>query len=104
MHNVIFISCKLTIRGIRQGCHLSSLIFILATEVYSCKIRQSKCIKGIAIPNDKDEKLTQYADDLTLFLSDESSITKALSYVHDFYVLSGLKLNKEITQAMWIAL
>ena len=89
-------------RGIRQGCPLSALIFILATEVYSCKIRQSKCIKGIPLPNEKEAKLTQYADDLTLFLSDENSITKALSYAHDFYVLSGLKINKEKTQAMWI--
>ena len=86
MHNVIFISCKLTIRGIRQGCPLS-LIFVLATEVYSCKIRQSKCIKGIPLPNDKEAKLTQYADDLTLFLSDENSITKAFLYAHDIYAI-----------------
>ena len=81
---------------------LSSLIFILATEVFSCKIRQSECINGIPLPNEKEAKRTQYADDLTLFLSDENSITKAISYAHDIYVLSGLKLNKEKTQAMWI--
>ena len=58
--------------------------------------------KRNTIAKRKGGKLTQYADDLTLFLSDENSITKALSYAYDFYVLSGLKIHKEKTQAMWI--
>ena len=54
-------------RGIRQGCPLSALLFILAVEILSIKIRGQPSIKGITI-NTQEIKLTQLADDTTLFL------------------------------------
>ena len=36
--------------GIRQGCSISPLCFILACEILSCHIRQNKQIKGIRLP------------------------------------------------------
>ena len=91
--------------GIRQGCPVSPLCFILAVEILSCKIRQSVNIKGICLPkvDNKSQimKILQFADDTTLTLSDEKSLTNALEIINKFALISGLKLNKNKTEAMW---
>ena len=53
-------------RGVRQGCPLSPYLFILSVEVLANAIRQKKEIRGISVKN-KEIKLSQYADDTTLF-------------------------------------
>ena len=70
--------------GIRQGCPLSPLCFILACEILSCHIRQNKTIKGIQMPLSIDGrneiKIMQFADDSTLFLADETSSVFHVSF------------------------
>ena len=61
-------------RGIRQCCPLSALLFIIVAEVLAHTIRKSPKIEGIAINNNNDIinlKITQLADDTTLFLKNE---------------------------------
>ena len=53
-------------RGIRQGCPLSALLFILAVELLSFHIQHDKNIKGILLHN-QEIKISQLADDTTLF-------------------------------------
>jgi len=47
-------------------------------------------------------KLVQYADDLTLFLSDLTSVQNFFKLLDRFGKLSGLKINYTKTEAMWI--
>ena len=54
-------------RGCRQGDPMSPYIFILCAEVLGEMIKKEKNIKGIKI-NDKEYKLSQYADDTQIFL------------------------------------
>ena len=60
-------------RGVRQGCPLSSQIFILCIEILTQTMRKNKNIKGITIDGQKI-KISQYADDTTLIL-DGSSVS-----------------------------
>ena len=58
-------------KGVRQGCPLSALLFLLVVEVLAIKIRNNNKIEGICIPNydkvNKTEiKISQLADDTTL--------------------------------------
>ena len=91
--------------GIRQGCNLSSLAFVLAVELSAIKIRQCNKINGILLPGQYENieiKLAQYADDTTLLLNDNSDVIETLTVLEDFKSFSGLHLNMQNTEAMWV--
>lgn len=83
-------------KGIRQGCPISALLFILAVEIMATMIRENTDIIGIDIM-DKTFKISQLADDTTLFLKDDMSLKAVIRLLEDFQKMSGLKLNKEKT-------
>lgn len=92
-------------RGIRQGCPLSALLFVIVAEILATKIRTSNQIEGIQIISNNEEKaikISQLADDTTLFLKNENEIKSALSIINDFGKHSGLKLNINKTEGMWL--
>ena len=80
-------------RGVRQGCPLSPYIFILCTEVLCRRIKQDNTIRGIHF-NNVEFKLSQYADDTTLFIdNDDNSINSVVRIINDFSNISGLHIN-----------
>ena len=89
-------------RGVRQGCPLSPLLFVLAVEMLALKIRQDQLCRGIEYPNGENAKISQFADDTALILEDTTSLRNAMNTVNSFGVLSGLQLNKKKTKALWI--
>ena len=58
------ISDQFTIhRGVRQGCPVSALLFILCVEIVTLRIRQNKELKGFIFKhNVRPVKVAQYAD------------------------------------------
>ena len=87
-------------RGVRQGCPLSPYLFILCVEPLAHKIRNTNEIKGIKIDN-LEHKISQYADDTTLFLKGElSSFSLTFKLLDSYSTISGLKVNKEKTQVL----
>ena len=88
--------------GIRQGCPFSPLAFVIGIELLAIKFRQSSAIKGLDICPEKVLKVLLYADDITMFLKDEKDVETALKILEDFTVISGLHLNKNKSEAMWI--
>ena len=89
-------------RGVRQGCPLSPLLFVLCVELLAQKIRQNPEITGIELPNSIEAKLSQFADDTTLICKDTMSLRGSMSVLGSFGEISGLKLNSKKTKAMWI--
>ena len=79
-------------RGIRQGCPISALLFILVAEVLAINIRTNLNIKGLTT-NNCEFKIAQLADDTTLFLADLDSLETAIEMFKNFGIVSGLKLN-----------
>lgn len=92
--------------GLRQGCNLSPLLFIISAEIMASRIRQSKQIHGIELPDVYQDitevKLTQFADDTTIFVKDNVSINNVIKVLDEFAVLSGLHLNKAKCDTVWI--
>ena len=87
-------------RGVRQGDPLLAYLSIIALEVLLVKIRSEEGIKGTVV--DKEIKLAAFADDLTTFLHDVYSIENLSATPYRFGICSGLKLNAERTEALWL--
>jgi hypothetical protein len=90
------------LRGVRQGDPSSPYIYLICAEILSLLIRQNDRIKGIRL-NDKECLLSQFADDTTLYLDgSEASFNEAIATLLKFSKISGLKMNTEKTQVVWI--
>ena len=89
-------------RGCRQGDPISPYLFVLAAEFLAESIRSNTNITGITLYN-KEHKLSQYADDTTLFLKyEEQNIRNCMGSLLEFEGMSGLKVNKEKTKVVKI--
>ena len=88
-------------RGVRQGCPLSGLLFIIGIELFARALKNDQSIKGINVET-KEIKITQYADDTTVFVRDEESVEQLLRLLDEFKLISGLEINTSKTEAMWL--
>ena len=100
-----WLSSKLSLtRGIRQGCPISALLFILAVEILALNVKQNQNIKGFVL-NERDQKmvkLSQYADDTISILRDHTDIPEMLNVISKFGDVSGLRLNLPKTEGIWL--
>ncbi len=79
-------------RGVRQGCPLSPLLFVLVAESLGNVIRSNNNIKGLPIPG-SCMKMSQYADDTTVFVSDAKSLHEIKKSTELYERGSGAKFN-----------
>ena len=88
-------------RGVRQGCPLSGLLFVIGIELFARALQRDPTIKGIPV-GQNEIKVTQYADDTTVFVRDLESVSQLLKLLNDFKCFSGLEINTHKTEAMWL--
>ena len=91
-------------RGVRQGCPISPLLYVLISEVLGACIRQCPDIKGFQLPGVEglEFKLSQYADDSTSIVKDERSLCALFKVISRYERGSGAKLNLTKTEGMWL--
>ena len=97
----LFISKSCTmIRGIRQWCPISALLFILTTEILASRITSTKNINGFKTGNNTEIKMLQLADDSTNTLKDINSVRHVIDIKNIFSVVAGPKLNIKKSECM----
>ena len=90
-------------RGLRQGCPLSAPLYVIMAEILAIHIRTNPNIHGLRPPNaHTDVKLSQYADDTTLLLTDDNSITHVFKTLTLYEHASGAKINKSKCKGLWV--
>ena len=88
-------------RGLQQGCPASALLFALVVEILAIKVRETNTVKGIEVSHNIF-KISQYCDDTTLFVNNISSADNVICIVNEFGTASGLELNMDKCDFMWL--
>ena len=84
-------------RGVRQGCPLSPLLFIICNEVMSNWIKGDNNVEGIMI-NHVEIKINMYADDTTFYVKNTKSLFRILHILDNLKIYSGLCINRNKTE------
>jgi hypothetical protein len=88
-------------RGIRQGCPVSALLYILSAEILASQLRECKDIKGICI-GEYEYKSCQHADDTFVLCDDTNSLSITLNVINEYSAYAGTKLNVKKSEGMWL--
>ena len=90
-------------RGVRQGCPLSALLYVLCAEVLAIEIRSNSKIIGYKFNKSKDQhKLTQFADDNAIVLTTEASILELFVSLEIYEYATNARINKDKTVGVWL--
>ena len=89
-------------RGVRQGCPLSPLLYVISIEVLAVCIRTSPRIAGVALPHSLEEfRCSGYADDTTVAATTDASIEETFHLYALYERASGARLNRGKSKGMW---
>jgi len=80
-------------RGVRQGCPLSPLLYILVAETIACAIKKDLNIDGFRLLNGEHVKIFQYADDTTIIVHSDHALRSLFALFERYERASGAKLN-----------
>ena len=85
-------------RGIRKGCPISTLLYVLVAETLAEAVREDSEIKGIRLPDGLIYKWVGYSDDGNATLSDFNSVNKLFVLLEIYQRASGGKVNLQKIQ------
>ncbi|CAB4016368.1 Hypothetical predicted protein [Paramuricea clavata] len=89
-----FISTDFNItHGVRQGCPLSPLLYVLVIEALAITIQKDPEIDWYPLPDGTQQKVCQYADDTMALVTSDHSTTKLFSTFTWYEKTSGAKFN-----------
>ena len=89
--------------GVRQGCPLSPLLYVLVSEVLAVNICCNPRISGLCLPGALPlSPISQYADDTSLILTSDDAIVAAFETYALFEQASGSKLNQSKSKGLWL--
>lgn len=88
-------------RGVRQGCPLSAILYVLASEALGSSVRKST-LSGLVLPDSEPITISQYADDTTIIVTKNYEFDTVNQLVNTYETGSGAKLNRSKSRGLWL--
>ena len=96
-----FLSKQISLkRGVRQGCPLSALLYVMVIEVLAIQLRINPNIVGFQIGEEKIVS-THYADDATIVIKQNRCFKEVIKEITDYENASGAKVNYDKSRGLW---
>lgn len=90
-------------RGVKQGCPLSPLLYILTMEVLAVSVRKNPAISSLSIPRVADlPVLSLYADETSVVVTSDQAIVAVFETYHLFEKASGAKIKLDKCEGLWL--
>jgi hypothetical protein len=86
-------------RGLRQGCPLSALLYVLVSEIITNYIRKLPSVRGLHLLG-TEHKICNYADDTNFLVTDFKSVQQIFNIYKTFKSASGATLKEEKTKIL----
>ena len=87
-------------RGVRQGCPLSPLLYVLIIEILASQFRSNSDIVGFTVGGEKTVSM-HYADDAVITIIQNKCFKEVLKVLTAFERASGAKVNYDKTKGLW---
>ena len=87
-------------RGVRQGCPLSALLYVMVIEVLALQLRTNPNIVGFTIEGEKIVS-AHYMDDATIIIKQNRCFKEVIKELTEYEEASGSKVNYEKTKGLW---
>ena len=87
-------------RSVRQGCPLSMILFTITTIPLIHMIENNNKIRGIKTKFNNEIKVLAYADDMTIFITNNSGIEETYKIYKKYALASECKLNEDKTEIL----
>jgi hypothetical protein len=91
------------LNGIRQGCPLAPVLFVLAVDTLYDQLEVTPNLTGIRLPTGDTITAAGYADDTTVYLADPGQARPLRSTLLDFGNAYGLSINFSKCHAIAVA-
>ena len=87
-------------RGVRQGCPLSSLLYVLVIEILALQLRRNPDIVGFTVGGEKIISM-HYADDVIITIKENRCFKEVIKDIATYEKASGAKVNYDKTKGLW---
>ena len=88
-------------RGVRQGCPLSMLLYVLVIEVLALQLRKNPNIVGFQVNGEKIVSL-HYADDAIITIKQNRCFKEVIKELKDYQLATGALINYKKTEGLWV--
>ena len=88
-------------RGIRQGCPLSSLLYVLIIEILALQLRANPNIIGFTIGGEKIIS-SHFVDDAVIKITQNRCFKEVYKDLKDYEEATGAKMNYQKTKGLWV--
>ena len=87
--------------GVRQGCPLSPLLYVLIIEILALQLRANPNIVGFMVEGEKIVS-SHYADDTVIKITQNRCFKEVYKELIDYEKASGAKVNYDKSRGLWL--